>query len=354
MNLELIIIIIAQIFGIVSWLLLLYSYTKEDIDELLFIQILVCLFDVVSYLLLGADAGLLICLVELLKTILYYKTNKDRQIFIGTIVSYFLISLLTIKTWYAILPVLGSLIDSYGTSKDSKSANICSIISNTLWTIYDLLILSYVGAFNDITVVICNVGVLALGYSRIMHISKFRIIKCNNLTNKLLNNIYLLDEKNYGKDNTWDKEFQKDLFNKNKDSIYLIKYKHEMVGYINYLNVTFEFFEKFKKIRKYKNIDLNNITKFKSNRKVFIIIESINIKKEFEKEQSVQLIIKKIKQLIKIKYRQRIYIHGIIGISINNFEKSIYEEMNFNKIKDLDNNISLYELNEEQIKHYLN
>jgi len=120
MDLKLIVIIIAQVFGIISWLLLMYSYTKEDIDELLFIQILVCLFDVISYLLLGADAGLLICFVELLKTILYYKTNKDREIFIGTIIAYFLISLLTIKSWYAILPVLGSLIDSYGTSKDSK------------------------------------------------------------------------------------------------------------------------------------------------------------------------------------------------------------------------------------------
>ena len=73
MDVNLIVIITAQVFGIISWLLLMYSYTKEDIDKLLFIQILVCLFDVISYLLLGADAGILICLVELIKTVLYYK-----------------------------------------------------------------------------------------------------------------------------------------------------------------------------------------------------------------------------------------------------------------------------------------
>ena len=182
MDLKLLLIIIAQGFGVISWLLLLYSYTKEDIDELLFIQILVCLFDVISYLMLGADAGLLICLVELIKTVLYYKTDKDRLIFRMGLVFYVLIGLLTVKKWYAILPVLGSVIDSFGVSKDSKTANICSIVSNTLWTIYDILILSYIGAINDVVVVICNISVLYLGYSRLMNISKFRIVKYNSLT----------------------------------------------------------------------------------------------------------------------------------------------------------------------------
>lgn len=354
MDLKLIVIIIAQVFGIVSWLLLMYSYTKEDIDELLYIQILVCLFDVISYLLLGADAGLLICFVELLKTILYYKTNKDREIFIGTIIAYFLISLLTIKSWYAILPVLGSLIDSYGTSKDSKSANVCSIISNTLWTIYDLLILSYVGAFNDITVVLCNIGVIIFGYSKILNISKFRIVKCNSLTKDVLNKIHKLDIDNYGEENTWDNNYQKEVFKKNTDSLYVIKFKHDIVGYINYLNTEIEEYERIKRIRKYNNLDINKINKFKSGRKSYLVIESINIKKEFEKEESIDLIIKKIKYLLNLKHRQRIFIHGIIGIAINEFENNVYQKMGFIKIKDIDNNISLYELNEDQIKKYIN
>lgn len=120
MEVGLIIFIIAQVFGIVSWLLLIYSYTKEDIDKLLFVQILVCLFDFISYLLLGADAGLLICLIELLKTIFYYKSNKDHIIFCFCLVAYLGVGILTIRHWFAILPVLGSIIDSFGTS-DRKS-----------------------------------------------------------------------------------------------------------------------------------------------------------------------------------------------------------------------------------------
>lgn len=355
MNINLITIILAQVFGIISWLLLLYSYTKEDIDELLYIQILVCLFDVISYFLLGADAGLLICLVELIKTILYYKTDKDRLIFRVGLVFYIMIGFLTIRTWYAILPVVASVIDSFGVSKDSKSANICSIISNTLWTIYDILILSYIGALNDVVVIICNISVLFLGYSRIMHITKFRIVKYNYLTKNTLNKIFNLDKKNFGEDNTWDKKYQLDVYKKNKDSLFVIKYKHEFVGYINYINIIEEEYERLKRIRKIPDIiDLNKIIKFKTNRKNYILIESINIKKEYEKEQSIELIHKKIKSFINIKHRQRVYINGIIFFATSKFEKEICEYMKCTKLKDVEDNTSIYELSIEEIrKDYL-
>ena len=341
---SLIIIIIAQVFGIISWLLLLYSYTKEDINKLLFIQILVCLFDVISYLLLGADAGLLICIVELVKTILYYKTDKDKLIFRVGIIFYLLIGLLVVKKWYTILPVLASFIDSFGTSKDSKSANICSIISNTLWTVYDILILSYVGALNDIVVVMCNISVLALGYSRIMHISKFRIIKYTYITNKVLNKIYNLDLKTYGKENVWPQEYQRELFEKNNDSLFVIKYKHDIVGYINYLNLIETEYERLKRIRKSpEKLDIYKIIEFKSNRKNHILIESINVKKEYEKPETIALINKKLNSFIKLKHNRRVYIDRILAFALSDFEKHLYETLGFTKIRELEDNTFIYE-----------
>ena len=350
MEIGFIVFIIAQVFGIASWLLLIYSYTKEDIDKLLFVQILVCLFDFISYLLLGADAGLLICLIELVKTILYYKSNKDQLIFYFSMIAYFIIGAITIRHWFAILPVLGSIIDSFGTSKDSKSANICSIISNSLWTIYDILILSYIGAFNDVVVVICNILILIRGYSRLMKISKFRIVKTNFLSKKNIDDIYNLDKKNYGEDNTWSKEYQLNVFKRNKDSFFIIKYKHDLVGYINYLNITFDEFEKMKRRKKYPDyLDESTIIPFKANKKTYILIESINIKPEFEKEETIELINKKIHSFIKEKRRQRIYIHGLLGIGLTNFQKELYEKMEFNKVKSFEDNIDLYELPYEVI-----
>ena len=350
MNLEFIIFLIAQVLGIISWLLLIYSYTKEDIDRLLYIQILVCLFDFISYLLLGADAGLFICLIELIKTILYYKTTKDNIIFYVSLISYFLIGLLTIRHWFAILPVIASIIDSFGTSKDSKSANVCSIISNTLWTIYDLIILSYVGAFNDIVVVICNILILLFGYNRLMRINKFRIVKYNSLSKKNIEDIYKLDYNNFGELYTWNKEYQEKIFKKNKDSIFAIKYKHELVGYINYLNITLDEYEKIKRMKKCPSkIDIESIIPYTSNRKTYILIESINIKKEYEKNQTIELIEKKLNSFIKTKYRQRIYIHGILGLALTDFEKQVFKKMNYEEVKKLEGNVILYELKHENI-----
>ena len=72
--------IIAQVSSVLGWLLLVYSYYKDDIDKLLFIQIISSIFYCISYLFLGAYSGLLVCFVELLKGIGYYKTDSDNLI----------------------------------------------------------------------------------------------------------------------------------------------------------------------------------------------------------------------------------------------------------------------------------
>lgn len=352
MSMGLVMFIIAQVFAVISMILLLYSYTREDIDELLYFQILVSVFEITSYFLLGADAGLLICLIELVKTYLYYKTDKDNIIFNISIVLYILVGLLVFKHWFAVLPVLGSIIDSYGTSRSSKAANICSILSNILWIVYDIIILSYVGALNDALVIACNILVLTTGYSKLMRISKFRIVKTRYLSKKARKEIYELDQKNYGENNLWDKEYQYRLFKKNKDSFFLIIYKHTVVGYINYFNVDYEEYERIKKIRKYSNyIDEDKIKPFIPNRKSYIVIESINIRSSYEKDETIKLISKRIKYFIKDKYRKRIYIHGILGIALTDFEKKVFDDAYFNKVKDLEDNITLYELDESKINY---
>ncbi len=354
MDLGYILIILAQILGLVSWILLLYSYTKEDIDDLLYIQIFVAVFDVASYLLLGADAGLLICLIELIKTVLYYKTDKDDLIFKIGVVGYCLIGLLTVRHWYACLPVIGSIVDSWGTSKDSKLANVASIVSNSLWTAYDLIILSYIGAFNDIVVVVLNIFVLIFGYSKIMRISKLRIIKFDHLTKSNVDDIYDLDVKTYGIENTWDKKYQKQVYKKNPDSFFEIAYKQSFVGYINYLNIKEEEYETLKSLKEMPStIDLDSIIKFKHNRKSYLLIESINAKKTYEDEETIKLIDKKFCSFLRAKRNRDVYIDGVIGYAISDFENSIYKELGFKKVKELKNKVTLYELDQSGIKESL-
>jgi hypothetical protein len=187
-----------------------------------------------------------------------------------------------------------------------------------------------------------------------MRISKFRIVKYNYLTKKTVDKIYKLDLKNYGEDNLWDKEYQLDVYKKNKDSFFAIKYKHEFVGYINYLNIISDEYNRLKSMRTMPDIiDLDTIIEFKRNKKSYLIIESINVKNEYEKDKTIELIDKKLKSFLKMKKNRKIYIHGIIGYAITNFENEVYKNLNFNKVKDLKDNITLYELDEEDIKKYL-
>ena len=348
------IFIAAQICTAIGWGFLVFSYTREDIDDLLKAQIAVCVFDIAAYILLGADAGLLICFFELVKTILYYKTNKDKLIFWLSLIVYTVIAILTVREWFAILPILGSAIDSFGASRDSKTANICSIISNTLWAIYDVMILSYVGALGDSAVVLCNIGVLLFGYSRLMHISKLRVVKYSYLSSKTLNKIHDLDEKNFGADNSWDKEYQLKAYKKNDDSFFAIKYKHDLVSYINYFNLEPEEYEHLKRVRKMpERVNLDKVIEFKMRRKAYVFIESVNVRKEYEKEQTTELIRKKLASFVKAKWRQQVYIHGLLGYAMSDYEKELYQSIGFTKVKVFEDESALFELEESKIKRFL-
>ena len=197
--------ILAQIFAILGWLFLLYSYYKDDIQKLLRIQILAAIFDTLSYLLLGADAGILICAFELIKSILYYKTDKDNFIFLATLPIYAIIAWFSCNDegLVALLPVIGSIIDGFVLTRNKTVATIGSIVASILWIIYDILILAYSAAFTDSVLVISNIFVLFLGYSRILHIDKLHIVRCRYLSRRICANIIALDRDNYAEEYLW-------------------------------------------------------------------------------------------------------------------------------------------------------
>ena len=128
-------ILFAQILGIIGWLLLVYSYYKDDIDKLLYIQIISSIFYCLSYLFLGAYSGLIVCFIELLKGIGYYKTDKDELIFFVTLPVYILTAIFTYDGIISLLPVIGSIIDGFSLTKNKNIATAGSKISNFLWLI---------------------------------------------------------------------------------------------------------------------------------------------------------------------------------------------------------------------------
>lgn len=344
--------IISQITALIGWLLLIYSYYKEDIQDLLLIQIISSVFYCLNYFFLGAYSGLIVCFIELIKTIGYYKTDKDNLIFLCSLPLYAFIAIFDYNSIYSLLPIIGSIIDGFSLTKNKNIATIGSIISNILWVIYDIIILAYACAITDGILVISNIWLLLFGYSRILKTSKLIIVQSRNFSRNIYNAIYNLDKASYGDEFTWSYDYEKTIKSKNEDSLLIIKYNNEIVGYLSYfaLNQT-EYLRILNSPNYITEYDLNNVVKYHKNKKNYLIIDSINIKNKFKNQVSMDLIINKLRKIIIKKESNGYKIDSIISIAINQFEKDVLEKAGFEKYKEFNSKRSLYLLNNENLEN---
>lgn len=335
-------VIIAQITTIMGWLLLVYSYYKDDIDELLFVQIISSIFYCISYFFLGAYSGLTVCFIELLKSVAYYKTDKDDLIFLLSIPFYIILAIFTYDGFLSLLPVIGSIIDGFVLTKNKTIATIGSILSNILWLIYDIILLAYVAALTDGVLVISNIIVLVFGYSRLLQTNKLRIVLSRGFSKKLYNTILTLDTNNYGKDNTWTYEYEKAI-NSKTNSLLEIRLNNAVIGYLSYfvINET-EYLNIINSEKLIKEYNLNNVIEYQKHKKNYLIIDSINVKTGYQNSISTKLIVNKLRRLIQQKQHEGYKIESIVSPVFNSFEKNILETAGFTKYKEYDTKVSLY------------
>lgn len=344
-------IFLAQFTGIIGWLLLVYSYYKEDIDKLLFIQIISSIFYCISYLFLGAYSGLLVCFIELIKGIGYYKTDKDNLLFLISLPIYVLIAIFTYDGLLSLLPIIGSIIDGFSLTKNKTVATIGSAVSNFLWLIYDIVILAFSSALTDGILVVSNCFLLLFGYSRILKTNKLRIAKTRTFSKNIYSAINKLDKKNYGEEYTWSYDYEKDINNKNNDSLLTIKYNDQIVGYLSYYVLNEEEYKRIITSEEIiKQYNLSEVTKFYKSKKNYLIIDSINIKHEFQNEISINLIVKKIGNIIQTKYKEDYKIESIISVAIDKFEKDVLEKAGFSEYKKYSNKETLYMIESKVIE----
>ena len=341
--------IIAQTLAVIGWFFLIYSYYKDDIRQLLKMQIVACSFETASYLALGAYAGIFACLLDLIKAILYYKSDKKSLIFFATLPFYGVLAFFSIQSegWIALLPAIGGVIDGFVLTRSKTTATIGSIIASTLWIIYDFVVLAYAAALADIILVSSNFFVLILGYSRILHIEKLHVVKCHYLTRSLSANILSLDRTNFDAQYLWSIDQQRDLFKLNPDSILLIYNKKRPVGYLNYITITEESYNRLKRAKVfYRNIDPENVTTLRRRRKNYMLIESVCINKSYDSEKMAYFILHHFRTFLRNKHHQGYNVHGIISVAISDFEKTFLESSNFVHIKNYRDGEALYELDD--------
>lgn len=158
-------LIFIQIIGIIAWLFILMGYRQKNTDMILAFHIVAVAFFAVHYLLLEAYSGFIICIFELIRDYLYYKTDKDKYIFLYSLLFYIMASFFIYDGILTLFPLFASLIDGFFLTKHKKVAVAGAIIVYIIWFIYDLFVKSYSGMFADIIVVISNLLILIFNYN---------------------------------------------------------------------------------------------------------------------------------------------------------------------------------------------
>lgn len=156
---------IVQGVGIVAWLVLLISYYREDTNKILVFQTIATILYCVHYYLLGAYSGLFICVFEVIRDYLYYRTEWDDYIFYGSIPVYIVNGFVTFTGWYDLLPAFSSLLDGYTLTKKKNTVVLGAVVSYTFWVIYDIFVMSYSCAITDGLVVLSNLCILLFDFN---------------------------------------------------------------------------------------------------------------------------------------------------------------------------------------------
>ncbi len=149
-----------QLIGIIAWLLIVISYYRKNTNKILVFQIISTVLWCLHYFLLGAYSGLFICIFEVIRDSLYYKTDEDDNIFLGSVPIYIIYGIVTFSGIVELLPIFSSTIDGYTLTKKRNVVILGAIVSYTIWVIYDIAVNSYSGALTDGIVVLSNISLL--------------------------------------------------------------------------------------------------------------------------------------------------------------------------------------------------
>lgn len=133
------------------------------------------------------------------------------------------------------------------------------------------------------------------------------------------------------------------LYNVEKNSYILIKYKNIIIGYINILSINealYNYILQYNDL--YDNYDVKDLVPYENKGEYFININSIVLKSEYQNKDTVEKIIKEINKYINIRNKKGFKIKKAYSYAVTSFEEEVLKKMEFNKCKNITNEIFLY------------
>ena len=184
--------------------------------------------------------------------------------------------------------------------------------------------------------------------------SDYKVYSGDKITEEMINEIRILDKKFFKEEHLWESDYQLQLFNKNKNSIIMVKYNNKCVGYLNYLVITKEKYEQM--VNSNTIIDefiLDEVTTFYKSKKNYLTINSVVIDKKHQDSHVIKLLTKKLKRILKQMNSDKYKIAGINSFAVSTDGRKFLEKLGFEKKKELEDNYCLYVLENESLKKYL-
>ena len=142
--------ITAQIIGFFALIFMCLSYQQNNKKDFLFIQILANIFYGIQYFLLNALSALASNIISIIRTIIFYKHEKNNKNIALSLLLIFeiiiiVLGIITFENYYSIIPIFIACIYTYGTwQKKLKSTYFIGVIASILWIYYNFIVGAYV------------------------------------------------------------------------------------------------------------------------------------------------------------------------------------------------------------------
>lgn len=154
--------LLAQILGFIAMSTNIIAVQFKNKKQILLTIVVGNILFVISYFLLGAYAGALICGINAIEVIINNKLEEKGKPIPKTLIGlYFIIAItigvFTFKSFMDLLPILAAILFIL-TLIQSKEKNIRLLLlgNNTAWLVYDFLAMAYAAGFSDLFVIVSN------------------------------------------------------------------------------------------------------------------------------------------------------------------------------------------------------
>lgn len=170
--------ILSQIFTIINYLLLAMTYYVKNRKKILIISFMSLLANTIAYILLNAWTGVAMCLVALIRNIIFlideHKNKQTNQITKKDIIILIILytisiisAILTFDGYLSLLSVFATMLYTYSVwQKNPKTYKLLGIPVGILWILYNLYVKSLFGIILESALLVCSTSGYVLAKKR--------------------------------------------------------------------------------------------------------------------------------------------------------------------------------------------